>query len=351
LLLINLKKRSFADPWLFLHPHRWYRKYKCYDSSTFRNAEKESNFLKGVILAAGKGTRLYPVTYHIPKPILPLANRPTIEYAFDRLKEMGIDEICIVVGETEPQMRAALGHGDEFDVRLSYVRQEDPRGLAHAVGYARDFVGQDDFVLYLGDAMYGAGFDKYAARFKESGCANLNIVKPVPDPSRFGVANLDGERIVKLVEKPKNPESNLAMAGMYFFGPQIWHILPDLKPSARGEYEITDAIQMLIDRGETVLAGVYEAEWFDTGTLDSFLETSTFLTGGKPLVGKAQVSGHLGAGTVIGDGAQVSCSEISDSVILPGAEVSVKGAIRHAVIGGEVKSDGDVEGVILFGEP
>ncbi len=112
---------------------------------------------------------------------------------------------------------------------------------------------------------------------RESGCANLNIVKEVEDPTRFGVANVEGERIVRLVEKPKNPESNLAMAGMYFFGPQLWNVLPTLQPSARGEYEITDAIQALINSGETVLAGVFPGVWFDTGTLDSYLETSAFL--------------------------------------------------------------------------
>jgi len=306
--------------------------------------------LKGVILAAGKGTRLYPVTHHIPKPILPLANKPTIEYAFDRLKEMGIDQICVVVGETESQMRAALGDGSAFDIRLSYVRQTDPHGLAHAVGFAQDFVGRDPFVLYLGDAIYESGFQTYAQRFLESGCANLNIVKPVEDPSRFGVANLDGERIVKLVEKPKVPESNMAMAGMYFFGPQIWDVIPDLKPSARGEYEITDAIQMLIDRGETVLAGVYENTWFDTGTLDSFLETSSFLTGGKSLVKPLQVSGRVGHAVVVGEGAQVECTEIEDSVILPGATVVVEGAIRHALIGGNVTAKRSVENEILFEE-
>ena len=306
--------------------------------------------MKGVILAAGKGTRLYPVTHHIPKPILPLANRPTIYYAFDRLKEVGIEDVCVVVGETEGAMRAALGDGSEFDLRLTYVRQTDPHGLAHAVGFAEGFVGGDDFVLYLGDAIYSEGFGAFAKRFKESGCANLNIVKAVEDPSRFGVANVEGERIVKLVEKPKVPESNLAMAGMYFFGPSIWKVLPDLKPSARGEYEITDAIQMLIDRGETVLAGVYEGVWFDTGTLDSFLETSRFLTGGKSMVGDATVEGKVAAAAVVGDGAQVACTLISDSVILPGARVMVQGSIRHSVLGGNVAVNGDIEGQILFGE-
>ena len=307
--------------------------------------------MKGVILAAGKGSRLYPVTHIIPKPILPIANRLTIEYAFDRLKEMGIHDICIVVGENESQMRGTLGDGDRFGLHLTYVKQEDPKGLAHAVGFAKDFVGEDSFVLYLGDAMYSEGFETHAKRFLESGCANLNIVKEVEDPSRFGVANVEGGRIVKLVEKPKNPESNLAMAGMYFFGPQIWRVLPDLQPSARGEYEITDAIQTLINEGETVLAGKYEGVWFDTGTLDSYLETSAFLVKGGTVVAETStVNGHLGGDVVIGEGAHLDCESIEDSVVLPNAQIKVSGKIRHAILGGPVTIEGDIESSILHGD-
>jgi glucose-1-phosphate thymidylyltransferase len=313
--------------------------------------EEEIGALKGVILAAGKGTRLYPVTYNIPKPLLPLANRPTIFYAFDRLKEMGVTEICIVVGEMGEQIKAFLGDGSDQGVQLSYVRQTEPQGLAHAVGFAKDFVAGEDFVLYLGDAIYGSGFTDYKNRFEESGCANLNIVKPVEDPSRFGVANVDGERIVKLVEKPKEPESNLAMAGLYFFGPELWDVLPDLQPSARGEYEITDAIQMLIDRGQLVLAGVYEGVWFDTGTLDSFLETSAFLSGDKTLVdSSASVQGSIGDKVVVGSNARVACERIEDSVVLPDADVEVSGTIRHAILAGLVREQGDIEGKILDGQ-
>jgi glucose-1-phosphate thymidylyltransferase len=307
--------------------------------------------MKGVILAAGKGTRLYPVTRVIPKPLLPLANRTTLEYSFDRLKEMGVSDICIVVGENEAQMRKALGDGSNFGVNLTYVYQNEPKGLAHAIGFAKEFVAEDSFVLYLGDAMYGESFARYAKRFLDSGCANLNIVKAVDDPSRFGVANVDGERIIKLVEKPKEPQSNLAMAGMYFFGPQIWDVLPGLRPSARGEYEITDAIQILIDQGDLVLAGVYEGVWFDTGTLDSYLETTAFLVDNGSLVADtATVTGKVGSNVVVGDHAILECESIEDSVVLPGANVKVSGIIRHAILGGPVSSNGDIESTILHGD-
>ncbi|MBL8048472.1 MAG: NTP transferase domain-containing protein [Chthonomonas sp.] len=305
--------------------------------------------MKGVILAAGKGSRLYPVTHHIAKPLLPMANRMTMEYAFDRLKEMGVTEICIVVGENEPEMRRALGDGSQFGVKLDFARQPEPLGLAHAVGFTKEFVAGDSFVLYLGDAIYGGGFAEHAAKFRESGCANLNIVKPVEDPRRFGVATVEGDRIVRLVEKPAEPESNLAMAGMYFFGPELWSVLPDLKPSGRGEYEITDAIQLMIDRGMDVRAGIYDNIWFDTGTLDSYLETTAFLTGGANIIdATADVQAEIGENVVVGPGAKVSAKRLHDCVVLPGANVSALGEISRALLGGTMTLEGDARDTILW---
>ena len=304
--------------------------------------------MKGVILAAGKGTRLYPITRHIPKPLLPIANRPTIHYAFDRLKEIGVSDICVVVGGSGDRMKETLGDGASCGVGLTYVTQHLPQGLAHAVGYAKDFVAGDSFVLYLGDAIYGDGFQEYARYFKDSRCANLNLVKPVEDPTRFGVAYVDGDRIVKLVEKPPTTTSNLAMAGMYFFGPEIWSVLPDLAPSARGEYEITDAIQMLIDRGADVRAGVYEGTWFDTGTLDSFLQTSDFLIDGATLV-EGDVDGEIGPNVVVGTGATVRCGRISNSVVFPDASVSVTGDISRSLLADNVTSSESIVDDICYG--
>jgi glucose-1-phosphate thymidylyltransferase len=304
--------------------------------------------LKAVILAAGKGTRLYPLTRRIAKPLLPLVNRTTLLYAFDRLKELNIHEICIVVGENEASIRDALGDGSAYGIRLSYVRQMDPHGLAHAVGFAKDFVGDDSFVLYLGDAIYDTSLADIAKTFTEKGCANLSLVKWVDDPRRYGVAVLEGDAIVRLVEKPQNPESNWVMAGVYFFGPELWQVLPDLKPSARGEYEITDAIQMLIDRGCQVLAGRYEGVWFDTGTLDSFLETSKFLAKGKNVIA-GSVTGKVGANVIVGERAVVTCESIEDTVVMPDSHISGEAQIRHCVIAGTVTLSGDVNDQILDG--
>ena len=307
--------------------------------------------MKGLVLAAGKGSRLYPVTHIIAKPLLPLANKPTLAYAFERLKEIDVYEIGLVVGENEQSMREVLKDGSDFGVSLTYIRQPEPKGLAHAVSFAKYFIGDSNFVLYLGDAIYGSGFVELKNQFLDSGCSNLNLVKEVQDPSRFGVANVNGDKIVKLVEKPKVPESNLAMAGLYFFRSEIWNVLPKLQPSSRGEFEITDAIQLLIDEGNLVLAGRYEDEWFDTGTLDSFLETSSFLVNGSQVIGSdVVVEGHVGDHVVIGDGAFVRCNSISDSVILPGARVVSNGDIIHSIIGGSVTSDGTIEAAILHGD-
>jgi glucose-1-phosphate thymidylyltransferase len=307
--------------------------------------------MKGLVLAAGKGSRLYPVTHIIAKPLLPLANKPTLAYAFERLKEIDVYEIGLVVGDNEQSMREVLKDGSDFGVSLTYIRQPEPKGLAHAVSFAKDFIGDSNFVLYLGDAIYGSGFVELKNQFLDSGCSNLNLVKEVQDPSRFGVANVNGDKIVKLVEKPKLPESNLAMAGLYFFRSEIWNVLPKLQPSSRGEFEITDAIQLLIDEGNLVLAGRYEDEWFDTGTLDSFLETSSFLVNGSQVIGSdVVVEGHVGDHVVIGDGAFVRCNSISDSVILPGARVVSNGDIIHSIIGGSVESDRTIEAAILHGD-
>lgn len=304
--------------------------------------------MKGVILAAGKGTRLYPITQIIPKPLLPIANIPTLQYAFDRLKEIGVTEIALVVGDNEPLIKESLKDGKDFGISLSYVIQTEPKGLAHAVSFARDFVGHDDFILYLGDAIYDSPLTELKNRFIESNCENLNMVMPVEDPRRFGVANVEGEHIVKLVEKPQNPESNLAMAGVYFFKQKIWEVIPELKPSARGEYEITDAIQLLIDKHYTVLAGVYTGKWFDTGTLDSFLECSAYLIKGGVRIGRNSfVNAALGNSVCVGDNCKVEALHIEDCVIFPGSNVKTKGTIKHCLIYGNVEHEGNLINQII----
>lgn len=308
--------------------------------------------MKGLVLAAGLGSRLYPVTKAVAKPLLPIANRMTLEYAFDQFRECGIHDVCVVVGEkNEEQIQSALGDGSAFGLNLSFVKQSSPQGLAHAVGFAREFMGVDPFLLYLGDAIYGESLKPLVDKFLSTGAANVNLVKAVEDPRRFGVATVaeDG-KIVKLVEKPPAPESNLAMAGTYVFGPQIWPVIERLQPSARGEYEITDAIQLLVDNGEPVYAHEYFGEWFDTGTLDSFLETTRYLTGGKPLVAEtAVVDAELGENVVIGDYARVTAGRLENVVVLPQAVVEVQGNLDRCLLGGILQLTKGIQGEIRFG--
>jgi glucose-1-phosphate thymidylyltransferase len=205
-------------------------------------------------------------------------------------------------------------------------------------------------MLYLGDAVYGQSLAPFVDKFNRERPANLNLVKSVDDPSRFGVAPVEGDRMTKLVEKPQEPESNLAMAGMYVFGPELWSVLPYLKPSGRGEYEITDAIQLLIDNGETVLAGVYEGEWFDTGTLPSFLETSRFLTRGETLIDpSAIVKGEVGKNVVVGADVCIECGLIEDSVVLPDAEIRCSGEIVGSLLGGRATAQ-EFRDAIVYGD-
>jgi glucose-1-phosphate thymidylyltransferase len=307
--------------------------------------------MKAVILAAGKGSRLFPVTKAIAKPLLPLANRMTMEYAFDQLKACGITEICVVVGENEQEMRSALGDGAQFGVSLSFALQDKPLGLAHAVGCAEEFCGGESFALYLGDAIYSGSLAPHVAAFESSDAASLLLVKEVEDPRRFGVANLADGKIVKLVEKPQNPESNWALAGFYVFGPEIWSGIHRVKPSARGELEITDAIQILIEDGLTVLPGKFTDDWYDSGTLESFLTVSRAVTKGENVIAPdAKIDAEIGSNVVVGAGARVSCDLLQNTVCLPGAVIAVDGPITGCLLGGEVTSDSGLEDQILWGD-
>ncbi len=307
--------------------------------------------MKGVILAAGRGTRLYPVTKNIPKPLVPVAGKPTILYGLEQMQGMGIREVCIVVNpDLGDQIRDGV-RALPTDVQLSYAIQEKPLGLAHAVAAARDFLGDSPFCLYLGDAIYDQSLAPFRKRFEDLRCDNLNLVQIVPDPERFGVAYVEGDRITKLVEKPKKPKSKLAMAGLYFFRPSLWEAIETLEPSARGEYEITDAIQGMVERGKDVRAAVFEGRWFDTGTLPSLLACSAALLGGASAVAPdASINGKIGPNVSVGRGARVSCDEIANSIVLDGADVEVPGAIRNALLGGHVRSDSPLENVVAYGD-
>ncbi len=310
---------------------------------------KKKNYMKAVILAAGKGSRLYPVTHHVPKPLLPIAGKPTLEHALDQMKQMNIEEVCIVRGQDHDEMESFIGYGDKYNLKISYAVQREQKGLAHALLSAKEFCGEDKFVLYLGDAIYNTSLQKYAQEFLKGNFDNLNLVKPVDNPEQYGVAILEGNKIVQLEEKPKEPKSNMAMAGIYWFSSKIWDAIHAIEPSARGEYEITDAIQYLIDSNHDVRAGIYENTWFDTGTLPSLLEANSHLLNGRNIVGKgSSVHAELGENVYIGNNVQISCKYISNAIILDSSHIDVNGDIIDSALGGDITSPKSISGELLY---
>jgi len=243
--------------------------------------------MKGLILSGGAGTRLRPITHTSAKQLVPVANKPILFYGIEDMAEAGITEIGIIVGDTADEIMAAVGDGSTWGVSVTYLRQEAPLGLAHCVLIARDFLGDDDFVMYLGDNLLRQGISEFVEAFEAdrkrsaepqlgeavSSPAAQILLAHVPDPQRFGVAELapSGE-IVRLVEKPVDPPSDLALVGVYLFDPRVHDAVRAIEPSARGELEITDAIQWLIDQGLRVRHEVVDGWWIDTGKLAPLLE-------------------------------------------------------------------------------
>jgi glucose-1-phosphate thymidylyltransferase len=231
--------------------------------------------LKGLILSGGAGTRLRPITHTSAKQLVPVANKPVLFYGIEALVEAGITEIGIVIApETGDEIREAAGDGSRFGGRITYIEQRAPLGLAHALLTAEGFLGESPFVMYLGDNLLREGIVDLVAAFKASEPEALILLTSVPDPSSYGVAELDGERVVRLVEKPKDPPSDLALVGVYMFGPEIFAAAKAIEPSARGELEITDAIDHLIDDGKRVEPHIVRGWWKDTGRLEDMLEAN-----------------------------------------------------------------------------
>ena len=233
--------------------------------------------MKGLILSGGKGTRLRPLTYTSAKQLVPVANKPVLFYGIESLAAAGIRDIGIVVGDTEAEIRAAVGDGSRWNVRITYIPQDAPRGLAHAVLISESFIAGDPFVMYLGDNLLNKGINGFVDEFVREAPAAQILLTRVPDPQMFGVAELVDGRVVRLVEKPKEPKSDLALVGVYMFSPAVFDSVKRIKPSFRNELEITDAIQDLIDRGLEVRPHLVDGWWKDTGKLEDMLEANRLI--------------------------------------------------------------------------
>jgi glucose-1-phosphate thymidylyltransferase len=316
--------------------------------------------MKGLILSGGKGTRLRPLTYTSAKQLVPVANKPVLFFGIESIVDAGITDIGIIVGDTKDEIRAAVGDGARFGARVTYIEQDAPRGLAHAVMIAEDFLGDEPFVMYLGDNLIAGGIKSLVEEFRSLGCNSQILLAEVPNPQQFGVAELEegGRRIRRLVEKPREPKSNLALVGVYMFDSNIFESTHRIRPSARGELEITDAIQDLIDRGLEVHPHKVRGWWKDTGKLEDMLEANRivlesldFARGpgkvgrGSTIEGRVSLGEDveivdslvrgpaiLGSGTrlenafvgpytSIGDGCTLASCEIENSIVLSGSEI------------------------------
>ena len=330
--------------------------------------------LKGLILSGGKGTRLRPITYTSAKQLVPVANKPVLFYGIEAMAAAGIREVGIIIApETGGEIREAAGDGERFGVQITYIEQDAPLGLAHAVLTAEPFLGSDPFVMYLGDNLLQGGIEDLVAAFRRNQPEALILLTKVPDPQNYGVAELDGDGgVTRLVEKPPEPASDLALVGVYMFTPRIHEAARAIQPSGRGELEITDAIQWLVDAAAPVESHVVRGWWKDTGRLDDMLEANRLIletferrvegelvdsqidgrvvvepgavlerstVRGPAIIGAGArlVDAYIGPYTAIGRHCVIESAEIEHSILLEGSSVrGLDGRMESSLLGRDV---------------
>jgi glucose-1-phosphate thymidylyltransferase len=330
--------------------------------------------VKGLILSGGKGTRLRPLTYTSAKQLVPVANKPVLFYGIEAIANAGIREIGIVVGDTRAEIRAAVGDGSRWNVRVDYIDQDAPLGLAHAVKISRPFIGDESFVMYLGDNLLNKGITPFVREFERERPAAQILLARVPDPQMFGVAELKDGHVVRLVEKPKEHIGDHALVGVYMFGPEVFESVERIRPSARHELEITDAIQDLIDRGLTVRPHIVDGWWKDTGKVEDMLEANRLILEtferridgsvdadsriegkvvieagavversvirGPAIIGRGAriIHAYVGPFTAISDGVEIRDTEIEHSIVLEGSSLKdLSTRVSDSLIGKDVR--------------
>jgi len=328
--------------------------------------------MKGVILHGGHGTRLRPLTHTGPKQLIPVANKPISQYVLEDLKNAGAKDVAFIVGGIMPErVRDYYGDGKKFGVDVKYFDQDNPRGIAHAVGLTEGFVGKSNFIVYLGDNLLKGGISDIAKEFELQKYDAMVLLSKVEHPQQFGVAEFDKHgKLFKLVEKPNKPPSNYALTGIYFFTPLIFKMIKELKPSGRGELEITEAIQLMLDEGYNVGYRIVEGWWKDTGTVEDILEANILVLDelepvleagvqgvciqGRVSVGKnaqiksgAMIRGptvigenviiesevYIGPYTSVGNGTHVKKGEVENSIIMDNCSIEVDSKIIDSIVG------------------
>ena len=335
--------------------------------------------MKGVLLHGGHGTRLRPLTHTGPKQLIPVAGKPISQYCLEDLRDAGVKDVAIILGSAWPEkVREYYGDGTPLGMRLHYIFQGEPLGLAHAVGLAKEFVGQERFVVYLGDNLLKGGIGKYVASFASDKSVAMVLLSNVPKPERFGVAKFDETgKLEALIEKPKQPPSPFALVGVYFFTPMIFDSISKLKPGRRGELEITDAIQSLLSAGRDVQHRIVEGWWKDTGTPEDILEANRLILDeklansdiqgttedGAVIQGRVRIEigacvrkgatirgpvhigrdttveagTYIGPYTSIGERCRIASCELENSIVMDGCRIDTKQRITDSLIGPETE--------------
>ncbi|HIN70639.1 MAG TPA: glucose-1-phosphate thymidylyltransferase [Acidobacteria bacterium] len=284
--------------------------------------------MKGLILSGGKGTRLRPLTYTSAKQLVPVANKPVLFYGIEALAAAGIHTIGIVVGDTKKEIRAAVGDGSAWNVDITYIEQDAPRGLAHAVLISQSFIGDDPFIVYLGDNLLAKGIVPFVEHFVDAQPAAQILLAHVSDPKRFGVAEIAADgRVKKVVEKPAEARSDLALVGVYMFTPEVFQAIREISLSPRNELEITDAIQKLVDNGLTVTSHIVDGWWKDTGKLEDILEANRLIleTMERRVDGEVDSDSRIDGNVIIEPGASIKQSKVQGPAII-GADARISSA-------------------------